>query len=235
MTKAFDVSFILRAIPDIVKAIPVSLMIMLTSLFFGFLLGMVLTVMKLRKGPISSAVATGYVSFIRGTPTLIQLFLVYYGLPKVLELAGIDINDWSKVIFAIITFSLNCGAFLSEVMRSSYLAVDRGQLEAAFSVGMGSVQAIRRIIFPQAFAIALPNLGNSVITLLKETSLAFIIGVNDIMGEALIISGRGYGIRHFETYIAVSLVYWALCYTMEKCLAFLERVYKKGHQEIAPA
>ena len=234
MNKAFDVSFVLRAIPEILQAVPISLMIMFVSLIIGSMLGLLLTAMKLRKGPVLSAVATGYVSFMRGTPTLVQLFLIYYGLPKVLELIGYDINNWDKVIFAIITFSLNCAAFLSEVMRSSYLAVDRGQIEAAYSVGMGSVQALRRIIFPQAFAIALPNLGNSIIALLKETSVAFLIGVNDIMGRALIVSGRGYGIRHFETYIAVSLVYWAIVYLMEKGLAFLETAYKKGHEEIVP-
>jgi len=234
MDKAFDLNFVFRAIPEILQAVPISLFIMSASLIIGFILGLLLTIMKVRKGKILAPIATTYVSFMRGTPTLIQLFLIYYGLPKVLELAGFDINDWSKVVFAIITFSLNCGAFLSEVMRSAYLAVERGQMEASYSVGMSTVQALWRIIFPQAFAIALPNFGNSVITLLKETSVAFLIGVNDIMGQALIVSGRGYGIRHFETYIAVSLVYWAIVFLMEKGLTYLEIFYKKGHKEIVP-
>jgi L-cystine transport system permease protein len=234
MNKAFDLDFVFRAIPEIVQAVPISLFIMSTSLIIGFILGLLLTVMKVRKDKVLSPIATAYVSFMRGTPTLIQLFLIYYGLPPILELAGFNINNWSKVVFAIITFSLNCGAFLSEVMRSAYLAVERGQMEAAYSVGMSTIQGLWRVVFPQAFAIALPNLGNSVISLLKETSVAFLIGVNDIMGRALIVSGRGYGIRHFETYIAVSLVYWAIVILMEKGLAFLETIYKKGHKEIVP-
>jgi L-cystine transport system permease protein len=110
--------------------------------------------------------------------------------------------------------------------------VDKGQQEAAFSVGMGSIQALKRIIFPQAFAIALPNLGNTVIQLFKETSLAFIIGVNDIMGEAQLIIARGYGVKQFETFIAVSLIYWGICIAMEKSFYSLEKMYKKGHKEI---
>jgi len=228
----FDIGYIFSAIPLIVRAIPLTFVIVVLSLFFGMLLGLLLTSMKLRKNPVSALIATGYVSFIRGTPTLLQLYLVYYGLPKVLELVGVDINSWDRVFFAIAAFSLNSGAFLSEVMRSAYLAVDIGQQEAALSVGMGSMQTLRRIIFPQAFAIALPNLGNSIIQLLKETSLAFIIGVNEIMGQAQLIIGRGYGVRQFETFIAVSLIYWAICFAMEKGFAFLETMYKKGHREI---
>ena len=230
---AFDIGYIFSAIPQIMRAVPLTLMILVLSLFFGTLLGLFLTVMKLRKNPVSSTIATAYVSFMRGTPPLLQLYLVYYGLPKVLELVGININSWDKVFFAIAAFSLNSGAFLSEVMRSAYLSVDIGQQEAAFSVGMGSMQTLKRIIFPQAFAIALPNLGNSIIQLLKETSLAFIIGVNEIMGQAQLIIGRGYGVRQFETFIAASLIYWAICIAMEKSFAFLENMYKKGHREIA--
>jgi L-cystine transport system permease protein len=230
--QAFDIGFVFTAIPTILKALPLTIMILTLSLFFGTILGLLTTVMKLKKNPVSSAIATFYVSFIRGTPPLLQLYLVYYGLPSVLKAVGIDINDWDKVFFAIVTFSMNSGAYLSEVMRSAYLSVDKGQQEAAFSVGMGSIQAFKRIIFPQAFAIALPNLGNTVIQLFKETSLAFIIGVNDIMGEAQLIIARGYGVKQFETFIAVSLIYWGICIAMEKSFYSLEKMYKKGHKEI---
>jgi L-cystine transport system permease protein len=230
--RAFDIGFIFTAIPNILRALPLTLMILVLSLFFGTLLGLLLTVMKLRKNPVSYTISTAYVSFIRGTPPLLQLYLVYYGLPRFLEVVGININDWDKVFFAIVTFSLNSGAFLSEVMRSAYLSVDIGQQEAAYSVGMGNIQTFKRIIFPQAFAIALPNLGNSIIQLFKETSLAFIIGVNDIMGQAQLIIARGYGVRQFETFIAISLIYWAICIAMEKSFASLEKRFKKGHREI---
>ncbi|MBN1226472.1 MAG: amino acid ABC transporter permease [Deltaproteobacteria bacterium] len=231
--QTFDICFIFTVTPDILRALPLTMMILVLSLVFGTILGLLTTVMKLRKKPVSSFIATAYVSFIRGTPPLLQLYLIYYGLPKILEIVGININDWDKVFFAIVTYSLNSGAFLSEVMRSAYLSVDIGQQEAAFSIGMGNIQTLKRIIFPQAFAIALPNLGNSIIQLFKETSLAFIIGVNDIMGQAQLIIARGYGVRQFETFIAVSLIYWAICIVMEKSFASLERIYKKGHIEIA--
>jgi L-cystine transport system permease protein len=230
--QTFDTGFIFTAIPNILRALPLTSMILFLSLFFGTLLGLLLTFMKLRKNPVSASIATAYVSFIRGTPPLLQLYLIYYGLPKILETVGININDWDKVFFAIVTYSLNSAAFLSEVMRSAYLSVDIGQQEAAFSVGMGNIQTFKRIIFPQAFAIALPNLGNSIIQLFKETSLAFIIGVNDIMGQAQLIIARGYGVRQFETFIAVSLIYWAICIAMERSFVSLEKRYKKGHIEI---
>lgn len=233
MNNIFDAGYIFQALPIIAAVLPGTLFILTASLLFGSLLGLLLTIVKLKAQPLFSAMAGVYISFMRGTPTLVQLFLVYYGLPKLLELAGININDWDKVIFAVITFSLHTAAFLAEVMRSAYLAVDRGQREAAYSVGMGGVQAFTRIILPQAFVIALPNLGNTVIAFLKETSLAFTIGVVDIMGQTQLLSTRGYGVRQLEVFIAVSLLYWAICLMIEKSISLLENHYKKGYREIA--
>lgn len=233
MKKYFDVVYLVRIIPDILTALPATMLMMAVSLVFGMALGFLLALARLRKKRIPDLLATGFISFIRGTPPLVQLFLVYYGLPQVLKLIGIDINDWSKVAFAIIAFSLNISAFLSEVMRSSYLAVSRGQQEAALSVGMTGMQAFGSIIFPQAFAIALPNLGNTTVLLLKETSLAFVIGITDIMGRAKLVSARGFGARQLEAFIAVALVYWGICVLMEKGMAYLEKRFKQGVREFA--
>ncbi|BBI33306.1 amino acid ABC transporter permease [Cohnella abietis] len=229
----FNPEYILEVIPKLLKALPFTLVIVALSLAFGLLLALLLTAARLGSSRILRLLATWYISFIRGTPALVQLFLVFYGLPQVVKLIGIDINSWDKAIFAIITFSLNGSAFLSEIMRSSYLAVDRGQQEAAFSVGMTSMQAFRRIMLPQAFAVALPNLGNSAISLIKETSLAFTIGVVDIMGRAQIISIRSNGVNQLELYIAIALIYWVLCYGIEKGVARLEKIFKKGQKGIA--
>ena len=189
--------------------------------------------MKLNKNIVINSIANGYVAFIRGTPPLLQLFLVFYGLPQVLGSIGIDINDWDKVVFAIITFSLNSGAFLSEIMRSSYLAVDIGQKEAALSVGMTNIQMLRRIIIPQAFDVAIPNLGNLVISLLKETSYVFTIGIIDIMGRAKLIGSNGYGVRQLESYIGLALIYWFMCIIIEKSIALYEyRHSNKFNKEI---
>jgi amine acid ABC transporter, permease protein, 3-TM region, His/Glu/Gln/Arg/opine family len=229
----FNPEYIVKVFPKLLEALPLTLLIVILSLAFGLLLALLLTAAKLGSSRILRILATWYISFIRGTPPLVQLFLVFYGLPQVLKGIGIDINSWDKVVFAIITFSLNGAAFLSEIMRSAYQAVDRGQQEAAFSVGMTPFQAFRRVMLPQAFAIALPNLGNSAISLLKETSLAFTIGVVDVMGRAQVISIRSNGVNQLELFIAVALLYWALCFIIEKAVALLERAFKKGHKGVA--
>lgn len=149
-------------------------------------------------------------------------------LPQLLILVGVDVNDWDKIIFAVITFSLHSAAFFSEVIRSSYLAVGSGQQEAAYSVGMTYGQSLRRIILPQAFGIAIPNLGNNVIILLKETSLAFSIGIVDIMGQVQIILGNNYGANTFQVYILVSLIYWVLSIAIEKGFGRLEKAIRKA-------
>ncbi|MBB6633516.1 amino acid ABC transporter permease [Cohnella thailandensis] len=229
----FNPEYIVKVFPKLLEALPLTLLIVILSLAFGLLLALLLAAAKLGSSRILRILATWYISFIRGTPPLVQLFLVFYGLPQVLKGIGIDINSWDKVVFAIITFSLNGAAFLSEIMRSAYQAVDRGQQEAAFSVGMTPFQAFRRVMLPQAFAIALPNLGNSAISLLKETSLAFTIGVVDVMGRAQVISIRSNGVNQLELFIAVALLYWALCFIIEKAVALLERAFKKGHKGVA--
>lgn len=225
MNKIFDVNYIFYSIPLIAKALPLTLIIMISSLLFGIILGLLITVMKLKKNIVLNSVANGYTAFIRGTPPLLQLFLVFYGLPQVLGSVGIDINGWDKVIFAIITFSLNSSAFLSEVMRSSYLAIDAGQREAALSVGMNDFQVLMRVIIPQAFVIAVPSLGNLVISLLKETSYVFTIGVIDILGKAKLIGADGYGVRQLEVYIGAALIYWAMCIIIERIIAIYEHMH----------
>jgi len=134
MNKIFDVTYIFHSIPLIAKALPLTLLIMILSLLFGLIIGSLITVMKLKKNIVLNSIANSYTAFIRGTPPLLQLFLVFYGLPQVLSSVGVDINGWDKMVFAIITFSLNSSAFISEVMRSSYLSVDSGQREAALSI-----------------------------------------------------------------------------------------------------
>lgn len=215
-------------LPALIKALPITLYMMVMSLIFGTILAVLLTAVSLRsKGP-AKAIASGYVTFFRGTPELVQLYLIFFGMPQILTLLGIDISNWSAVSFAIITFSLNVAAYLSEVMRSAYLSVEPGQRDAAFSIGMSNLQALRRVVLPQAFAVALPNLGNTCIILLKDTSLAFTIGVIDIMGMAQIISARDFGVAQVEIYIVVSLIYWAMCVMLEQCSAYFEKIYKLG-------
>ncbi|WNS75829.1 amino acid ABC transporter permease [Bacillus sp. DTU_2020_1000418_1_SI_GHA_SEK_038] len=217
----------------VLNKLPLTLLMLGVSLFFSLIIGVIVAIIRIQKRPISYAIATFYLSFMRCTPLLVQLFLVYFGLPQLLLLVNIDINGWDRFVFVVIAFSLYTGAYLSEVIRSAYMAVGKDQLEAAYSVGMSYSQALRRIILPQAFLVALPDLGNNIIELLKDTSLAFTIGIIDIMGQVRIILGNNYGIGMFEVYFTISLVYWGTCIVIENLIALLEKVLKKGRVSIA--
>ncbi|MDR1604401.1 MAG: amino acid ABC transporter permease [Gracilibacteraceae bacterium] len=219
--------------PYIFSALPLTLFMMLASLLAGAALGLLFALIRIRRLPVLRQGATVLISFIRGTPPLVQLFLVFYGLPKIVELFGLNINNWDKVVFSIITFSFIGGAYYSEMFRSAYQAVPTAQTEAALSVGLTGWSSFYHIILPQTFAILLPLLGNSVTNVLKETSLAFTIGVSDIMGKAQLEIGRTYGVAALQTYLEVSLIYWLICLAVGKGVILLEEIFKKGHTGLA--
>jgi ABC-type amino acid transport system permease subunit len=158
---------------------------------------------------------------------MVQLLVAYYGIPIMLKSVNaslgtnLSVNGIPATVFAVIALSLNSGAFMSETIRSAMLSVDAGQLEACYSVNMTTWQALRRIILPQAFTVALPPLGNSFISLLKETSLIFNISVIEMMAQAKIVGSRSF--RFFEVYIVVALIYWICCLILERLLAILEK------------
>lgn len=223
----------LKLLWQVVDKLPLTLFMLGLSLLFSLLLGFVIALIRIQKKPVLSKMATIYLSFMRCTPLLVQLFLVYFGLPQLLLLVHIDINSWSRITFLVIAFSLHTAAPLSEVIRSAYLSIDKGQFEAAYSIGMNYFQSLRRIILPQAFVAALPNLGNATISLLKDTALAFSIGIIDIMGQVRLILGNNYGIGMFEIYVTISLVYWSMCIVIEIIVSNLEKHFKKGRVSIS--
>lgn len=214
-----DFQEFLSVASKILPNLPVTLLMVFLALFGGLILGLVLAIVRIRNKPISTTFATAFISFMRCTPTLVQLFLVFYGLPQLFAMFGADINDWTPFTFAIIALALHSSATLSEVIRSAYLSVQEGQFEACLSVGMTYFQSLRRIILPQAYSIAIPNLGNSFIVLFKETSLAFSIGVVDIMGKAEVLIKLSYGINIIEVYVFISILYWV-------CSVILSRLIK---------
>ncbi|MGG3889513.1 amino acid ABC transporter permease [Metabacillus fastidiosus] len=212
----------------VLDKLPLTLFMLIASLFFALIIGVSIAIIRIHKKPILYEISSFYLSFTRCTPLLVQLFLVYFGLPQLLIIFNIDINSWDRLFFAIMAFSLHTGAYLSEVVRSAYLAVGDDQLEAAYSVGMTYSQALWRIILPQVFVISLPNLGNNIIELLKDTSLAFTIGLIDIMGQVRIILGNNHGIGMFEVYVVISIVYWVTCILIETIIGYAEKAFKKG-------
>jgi ABC-type amino acid transport system permease subunit len=160
---------------------------------------------------------------LRSTPEILT------ALPLTLFLAIIS-AVMGLVIALFVALAFNAGAFMSETIRSSLLAVDVGQLEAAYSVNMTTFQALRRIVIPQAFAIAIPSLANTLVSLLKETSLVFTISIVDLMARAKIVGSRGY--RFFEIYVVVSIIYWIICTVVSRSLSMAEKAARKHERVI---
>lgn len=230
----FELDFMLSAVPEIIQYIPITVLMALISCLIGCVLGILLALARFFKVRFLSRVIAVYVSFIRGTPMLVQLYLVYYGLPllvkSLVEATGgeYDPNAIPKIVYAFTAFSLNSAAYMSETFRSALEAVDKGQMEACYSIHMTTFQALRRIILPQAFEIALPPLGNSLLSLVKDTSLAFSISIVDLMAGAKIVASRSF--RFFEIYIVVSFIYWAICFVLERLIALTEKKLKRQVQ-----
>lgn len=223
-TFSFQADLIPGYITSIMAAFPMTVYLLVYSFVLGMIIGFVLTLMQLRGGKVLQSIAHGYISFMRGIPPLVMIFLLYMGLPQIVP----GLAKLPKSTFIVVAMTLISSANLGEMMRSSYLAVEHGQTEAALSVGMTEFQALKRIILPQAVAIAVPNLGNNLIGIFKDTALAFTIGTLDLMGRAQTLSAANYGATRLEIYVAIAIIYWAICLVLQVLTTLLERATSRG-------
>ena len=191
----------LDSAPFLLKGAYFTVGLSLGGMFFGLLLGFGLALMRLSSLKVLGWTARVYVSFFRGTPLLVQLFVIYYGLPQL----GLELDPLPA---ALIGLSLNMAAYACEILRAAISSIDRGQWEAAASIGMTRSQAMRRAILPQAARTALPPLGNSFISLVKDTALAATIQVPELFRQAQLITARTFEV--FTLYLAAALIYWVL-------------------------
>lgn len=235
MEKYFDSSFIIDALPALLPYLIVTFKVAGLSVLFGTIVGFVLLVGKLSRHTLFVKVAHGYTTILRCTPSIVLLFLVYYGLPSLASNFGLNLNEVDKIVFVVITFTLQFGAVMSEVMRSAYESIDKGQFEAAVSVGLTNRQAYLRIVVPQAVLVAIPNFGNAFLGLIKEGALAYTIGLLDVMGKASLIIDSNYNAHALEVYIALSLIYWTLSIIIEQFFFRLEKVLSKGKRTLNTA
>ncbi|MDR2793821.1 MAG: amino acid ABC transporter permease [Treponema sp.] len=238
MGRIFDPAFMLQSTPEILSALPVTLFLAFIAGGLGLIIAFGVALARYFNVRFLTGLCKAYVSYIRGTPALVQIMLVYFGIPLILRAlneyfgTGFNVNGVPRMVFAIIALSFNAGAYMSETIRSALLAVDVGQLEAAYSVNMNVRQALIRIVVPQAFGIALPPLANTLVSLIKETSLVFTISIIDLMARARIVGSRGY--RFFEIYVVVSIIYWILCTGVSRLLGIAEKRARKYERSIAP-
>ena len=233
MGHKYDWASIPSYIPKVMKAFPLTIEILLLSLLFSLIIGALVAVGALSKNKVARAVTKGWISFMRGIPTLVLIFLLYLGLPQLMNALGVNMSGISKTTYIVACLALSTSANMAEMMRAAYLSVNKGQREAAYSVEMKPFTAFRRIVFPQALGVAIPTLGNNIIMLFKETSLAFTIGVIDILGRARALSSASYGTNRLEIYIATGLIFWAVCFILEKLTKLVEIMYTKGRKQAA--
>lgn len=228
MNQYFDITKVPALMAMVMTAFPVTIKLVAFSLLFALLIGLLIAGMSLANNRIMNMIANFYIAFMRGMPILVLIFILYFVMPMYLRNIGINTNKWSKDYFIIVTLSLSSAANIAEMMRSSFLSVNKHQWEAAYSVGMGSFTAFWRIIFPQAFGVAIPVLGNNIIGIFKSTSLAFSIGAVDLFGRAKLISANLYGLNRVELYLGTAIIFWVVCLLLEQITRRVEQSYTKG-------
>ena len=200
--------------PIVSGAIMGTIPLALSSFVLGLALALIVALMRLSKVRIVSAIARVYISIIRGTPLLVQLFVIFYGLPSI----GLLIDPWPS---AIIAFSLNVGGYAAEVIRAAILSVPKGQWEAAYTIRMAPAQTLTRVILPQAARVSVPPLSNTFISLVKDTSLASLILVTELFRQAQQIAA--FSQEFMVLYIEAAVVYWVICLARSTGQSALER------------
>ncbi len=219
-----DIAFLMKYYKFYLRGTGVTLFVSFFGVIFGAVLGIILALMNLSKKPILSKTAKAYINFVRGTPLLVQVFLVYYGLPKL----GLDFLP--DIWLVIVAVSLNSSAYVAEIIRAGIQSIDKGQMEAARSLGMHHNTAMKFIIIPQAFKNILPALGNEFIILIKESAIISIVGIHDLMYNTDTIRGISY--RPFSPLVIAAIIYFVITFTLSKLLEKLERRLRAGDQSI---
>lgn len=218
-----EFSHFIRIFLATLRYIPTTLLISLVSMFFGLIIGTLIAVIRVCRIPGANGMCKLFVSFIRGTPTLVQILLVYFGFPIVMNLVfKINISGIPAIYYAFIAFSFHTGGYLSEVVRGALLDIDSGQQDAARAIGMTRRQMITRILLPQAYRASVPVMANNFISLLKSTSLAYSISVLDITGGAFVTASPD--LRFIQAYIAALIIYILLCAGFEQLFEAYERI-----------
>lgn len=228
----FDVNFAIQSFGAILGALPMTLLVAIISTIIGIIFAIGIAIIRERNIRIISPVIATIVSFIRGTPILVQLYMVYYGLPQLLVLMNkwgwnTNANGIPVMVIAITAYALNASANISESIRSAYHSVNPGQYEAALSVGMSPATAMIKIVIPQLIVNLIPNFSNILLDLIKDTALVYNIGIVEVMAQANIISAVGF--KYLETYMDALIIYIIICWTFAKFLQIIEERLKNNY------
>ncbi|WP_203249005.1 amino acid ABC transporter permease [Sporosarcina beigongshangi] len=209
---------IIAALPFLVQGLKVTLYIFFFSIIFGFLIGLVVALIRLTPFRIFNWIAKAFVDIIRGTPFIVQLFFIYFGMNS-LEFISLD-----RTVAGILTVSLNAGAYFSEIIRTGIQSIDKGQTEASRSLGLSQAYTMRAVILPQAFRRMLPTITNQTIISFKDTSLLSIIGIADIVQRGKVQASATF--QHFEIWLTVGVIYFIVIYLLSLLSSFVERRFE---------
>lgn len=233
-----DTEFMAEALPAIIKAVPLTLFLAALSLALALVPAFLMALARIKGRGFADKAVTAYVSIIRGTPLILQILLLYSLLPSFLNMivkaSGSGFNVFEGINpfwYAVVVFTLHTIALLSEVFRSAILSVPVGQMEAGLTIGVSRFQVYKEVVIPQALVSAIPNLCNISVNLIKGTSLAFFMGVKDIMAEAKIEAAFGY--NYIEAYLEVFIFYIIICTIVQVVYKLTERAvgsYRVGQE-----
>lgn len=210
--EVFDL--IVHSLPALAMGAVLTMKFAVASMVLGLMLGLIVAITRIGNNPILSPLMQGYVSLVRGTPLLVQMFVVYYGLPDL----GISLSPTSA---GILTLTLNAGAYLSESMRGAILGIGRGQWAAAHSLGFTHAQTLGYVICPQALRLAVPSLGNTLISLIKDTSLVSVITVTELLRSTQEVIASTF--QPLPLYLAAAAIYWVLSTLLSRIQVYVEK------------
>jgi polar amino acid transport system permease protein len=214
--------------PIILRALRETMVIAALAMVLGIVLGVVLGVMRVSRNPVAAGLSSLYVWFWRATPVVLQLLIMYFGLRQLIENDTFR-GEWTRWRAAVITFALNEAAYMAEIARAGIRSVEPGQMDAARSVGMTNLQAMRRVILPQALRVMVPPTGNEFVAMLKNTSVAFAIGVVELMNAAKIQAARNFKVM--ELYTVAAFWYLVIVTGFSVVQAEVERLLAAGERE----
>jgi L-cystine transport system permease protein len=227
---SFNLEFFFKTFITAFRGLPVTLKLTAFSLLIAIPVGFLFAVLRLKERSFSRKLITVYISFVRGTPIVVQILMIYSMVPSILAALfralqiPIKIFDVNPMLYAYIVFTLNTVALLSEVFRSALSTVERGQLEAAEAAGLTTLQGYIRIVIPQAMAAAVPNICTTTTNLIKSTSLAFLMTVKDITAVAKVEAAYGY--NYIEAYMVIWVMYILICSVVELVFKLVEKRLK---------
>lgn len=220
---SFDFDLIVRSLPILLEGALITIQITVLSVGIGALIGLVVSLFRIAGPTPLRFLAKAYVDFLRGTPLLVQIFMIYFALPSLIRSFSPDFR-MEPIIAAVAACSLNSGAYIAEIFRSGIEGVDKGQMEAGRSLGLSWPQTMRFIILPQAFRRIVPLLGNELIAMLKDSSLVSVIGFEELTRRGQLIISRTYA--SLEIWFTVAILYLILTFAISRLVAYVERRFE---------